>query len=1804
MGWAGDLRGKHRRKLTSAITALMLIVRLVAIVVAVGVVSEANPALAVDLPPVGSPLFLQTSGPNAGIGIGDWYSSPPPGGGTDHLFELNVPQLWPAGTPLTVALFDPELQVPNPVSPTAIDEIRGSGPDNATFTLEAPGGAILASVTYTPNGGTNGQWTELLTFDPDIHGTGTYLLRATVSNNDDNSWRLAFDHDPDCAVTGTPGTCAPASLSDGDEIENPDASQGTGDELTIGIQRASYQHGGSGQSCKTFYFFVAPGTTSITLHNFDMDGNGSVDYHSPSGSSYVGSVSGNARWNNSSNATRVGDTLAIGASDQGWWSADVCISSGNQYIFEGVEGESVFLDLVPAVPRMTLAKSDGLTSVDPGETVTYVLTYTNTSDTTPNPGLATGVTISDTVPANTTYQSCSIDGPATGTCSESAGVVTYTLDNPVLPGTSGTLRLTVDVNGGASGSIANSATLTYGDPLGNSYPPKLATDVDTVRTSQLTVTKSAAPGAVEPGDVITYNVDLVNAGGGTQTGVLVTDDLPPGTSPVPGSTVVTQDSLATDDFQSNDYTGGSGWTGPWVESVDDGIATTGDIRIGTDLDASLRLGVGGRTGGPNQPRWIDRTFNGAGATSATLSFDYRSDNLEAGDFVYVEIYDGTTYHEVAALGDGANNATTQSFGPVDISSYVTASSAIRIITTALSHDNDRVWFDNIAISLNSTLAGGDPPTLLSGYSLDTGESLTVTYDVVVDNPATVADATNTAIARSDQSAPVSDSTTTTVTSASLGDLVWNDLNGDGLVDGGEPGLPGVTVDLTWAGPNGTFGEADDVSYASQVTDGSGAYDFTGLPSGLFRVDVDDSSVPFGATLTSASDPLDVSVASGEDFNTADFGYRFPALGDVVWVDVDGDGIQDAGEPGLAGVTVTLFDDSDVQVGSMVTAADGSYGFSGLALGDYYVVFDLSTVPGGGYLFTTPNVGGDDTVDSDADPTTGRSQTVTLAVGETQTTLDAGAYLPVTIGDVVYEDLNGNGTQDPGEPGIDGVTVDLLNAAGTTTLATTTTAGGGLYTFTTAPGSYQIDVDEGTLGLTTPVQTQGTNPQTVTLTSGQTNTTIDYGYYQPATLGNQVWVDVDEDGIQDGGEPGAAGISVRLLDAAGVVELETTVTAGDGTYSFSGLVPGDYVVEFVTPGWTITTADQGGDDALDSDADPVTGRAAITLISGQDETDLDAGLEPATLGDRVWWDANGNGIYNAGEAGQAGITVRLLTADGLTVLDTTTTAGDGTYSFKVAPGSYQIETDLTTAPADYRFSPQNQGSDDTIDSDADPATGRIPVTVTNGTDNLTYDTGMFKPPALGDVVWVDVDGDGIQDAGEPGLAGVTVTLFDDSDVQVGSMVTAADGSYGFSGLALGDYYVVFDLSTVPGGGYLFTTPNVGGDDTVDSDADPTTGRSQTVTLAVGETQTTLDAGAYLPVTIGDVVYEDLNGNGTQDPGEPGIDGVTVDLLNATGTTTLATTTTAGGGLYTFTTAPGSYQIDVDEGTLGLTTPVQTQGTNPQTVTLTSGQTNTGIDYGYYQPATLGNQVWVDVDEDGIQDGGEPGAAGISVRLLDAAGVVELDTTVTAGDGSYSFSGLVPGDYVVEFVTPGWTITTADQGGDDALDSDADPVTGRAAITLISGQDETDLDAGLEPATLGDRVWWDANGNGIYNAGEAGQAGITVRLLTADGLTVLDTTTTAGDGTYSFKVAPGSYQIETDLTTAPADYRFSPQNQGSDDTIDSDADPATGRIPVTVTNGTDNLTYDTGMFKPPALVMWCGWMLMGMGSKMPGSRGWRG
>jgi len=113
----------------------------------------------------------------------------------------------------------------------------------------------------------------------------------------------------------------------------------------------------------------------------------------------------------------------------------------------------------------------------------------------------------------------------------------------------------------------------------------------------------------------------------------------------------------------------------------------------------------------------------------------------------------------------------------------------------------------------------------------------------------------------------------------------------------------------------------------------------------------------------------------------------------------------------------------------------------------------------------------------------------------------------------------------------------------------------------------------------------------------------------AAIGDTVWFDDNQDGIQDGDELGFPGVTVNLYACGGTTPLATTVTDADGFYMFGDLTPGDYFVEFIKPeGYAISPQDQGGDDANDSDADPTTGIAICTnLEGGEYDPTWDCGL---------------------------------------------------------------------------------------------------------------------------------------------------------------------------------------------------------------------------------------------------------------------------------------------------------------------------------------------------------------------------------------------------------------------------------------------------------------------------------------------------------------------------------------------------------------------------------------------------------------------
>lgn len=291
-----------------------------------------------------------------------------------------------------------------------------------------------------------------------------------------------------------------------------------------------------------------------------------------------------------------------------------------------------------------------------------------------------------------------------------------------------------------------------------------------------------------------------------------------------------------------------------------------------------------------------------------------------------------------------------------------------------------------------------------------------------------------------------------VGTASLGDYVWLDTNRNGQQDANERGVAGVVVTLAGAGADGVFGNADDISKTT-ATDANGKYLFDGLNAGDYRVTFDKpagyefTSTDNGAADVDAGDsdanPTTgttsiVTLSEGEHEPDVDAGLikkGTASLGDTVWYDTNKNGRQDAGEAGAANVTVTLtgagvdgvIGTADDLTQTTTTDANGKYLFDELDAGDYKVTFGKPE----GYEFTSTDGGGagTDAGDSDADPITGMTPTVTLSEGEHEPDVDAGLIRKGTasLGDTVWFDTNRNGRQDAGEAGAANVTVTLTGA---------------------------------------------------------------------------------------------------------------------------------------------------------------------------------------------------------------------------------------------------------------------------------------------------------------------------------------------------------------------------------------------------------------------------------------------------------------------------------------------------------------------------------------------------------------------------------------------------------------------------------------------------------------------------------------------------------------------------------------------------------------------------------------------------------
>ena len=261
--------------------------------------------------------------------------------------------------------------------------------------------------------------------------------------------------------------------------------------------------------------------------------------------------------------------------------------------------------------------------------------------------------------------------------------------------------------------------------------------------------------------------------------------------------------------------------------------------------------------------------------------------------------------------------------------------------------------------------------------------------------------------------------------------------------------------------------------------------------------------------------------------------------------------------------------------------------------------------------------------------------------------------------------------------------------------------------------------------------------------------MDAGLYCPpvtASIGDKVWEDMNYNGLQDAGEAGIKGVTVKLLNSAGTV-VATATTDANGNYLFSNVAPGDYKVQVVTPtGYYITKQNQGTNDAVDSDIDATGKTALVTLSAGENERSVDAGLyRKASIGDKVWEDVNHNNLLDAGEAGICNVKVWLWSATTQSWTSTFTDA-NGNYKFtNLDPGSYQICFDKSATiykgidMSNWYWAAKDVGTDDSRDADAYSTTDQAYTaftTLVSGEADMTWDAAITP-------IVLDLDHNGIQ-----------------------------------------------------------------------------------------------------------------------------------------------------------------------------------------------------------------------------------------------------------------------------------------------------------------------------------------------------------------------------------------------------------------------------------------------------------------------------
>lgn len=1436
---------------------------------------------------------------------------------------------------------------------------------------------------------------------------------------------------------------------------------------------------------------------------------------------------------------------------------------------------------------------------DPGTPANNVITY-RTRASNLGPSLATGVVITDTyTPSQAarsytflgvattiggTYSDTGCTGATVGSVGTSAAPLTIACNIGNIANNANSdlfwkFRIDTSPLGGGE-TYSNSASVASNETETNSGN-NTATEQTTIRTrADVQVTKSVSQSPVNLREPFTWNIAVTNNGPGTAENVVVSDTVATGIG-ITGT--VTYSGAA------------SGNCSVASQAV---TCSVGAIASGQTVNIVVPVRVN---------TYAASYSNTANATTDSVDPVASNNTSTASVTVVRSSLTGTVFLD--RNGNGAIDAGESGVGSVTVRVSGTDAYGNAVSTTATSNASTGVWtISNLspADATGYTLTETQP----AAYVNSLGTPATMTAGGTYARGGLTGNTTYTAITLGSNVAATGYHFPE-VRRPSLSGVVYVDSNGNGSYTAGpDTVISGATVRLL---------DNTGTQVGSTTTNASGAYSFTNLdpltvytieeplpasPTGLTNGPITPGLINSAACATGCTAQANtpsantdriaaIDLSAGYDGTQFNFGELTASIAGSVYADYTAatpantnNGARDAGEAGIAGVTITLTG-TDINSAAVnrtaTTDASGNYLFSSVLPGTY--TLSEGAIPGSAGSFND----GKETVGSLGGSTATNDQISAIALtAGTQATGYLFGELPVApISGTVYIDTNRNNAHDGGESPIAGVTLRLY-AAGTncaspgTALASATSQADGSYLFSGMAAGFDYVICETQPAAWANGNANGTaGSNTITITNlGSAGSSSNLFGELPGAIAGTVYLDANNNGALDGGETGIAAVVVTLtgtgVDASTISRTATTDTSGNFRFDdLPAATAAGYVLteQSAQPSVTvlstsvttlngITTVGTGSGTSTGVNTTPsnINGIAvsAGAIVTGN----LFAEVLPVSMSGRVFVDVANDGAFSSGtDSGIAGQTIALTGTDDLggAVSRNLTTAADGTYSVSdLRPGTYTLTEPNQPAGTANGITTAGSGGGTPTTSTVTPSAISGVVLTTPGT---AANNNLFAEiPANGSIavrVWLDANNNGTIDAGEAGIANVTVNLsgtLANGSTMTASTVTDANGNASFTGLAQGSY--VLTEPTQPAGTLNGRTLAGTASGTATT---PGIAPSAVTAIALAANQS---ASGYLfgeipPATISGRVFDDMANDGAFNP--PVDIGFAGNAIVLTGTNDLGaavnvTTTTATDGTFSFIDLrPGTYTLTQPTQPLGRVNGVTTAGTIAgassgsatgvntlpsaiSSIAVTApGQTSINNLFAEIPAAsTISGRVWLDLDNNGLIGSGESGIAGqtIVVTGTDAAGTPVSRSTTTDASGHYSFGGLLPGTYTLDQNSQpagtynGRAVAGTINGATSGAPSNPDATHSRIANIVLAGvADSINNNFGeLPDASLSGSVWYDVgSAAGQRDAGDRGLSGWTVQVIDPVNGAVLGSAVSGTDGGYTIAGLPPAREL---------------------------------------------------------------------------------